>query len=205
MAGRAGKYSILAAAACQVVSSNSVDVEDGSSTVSSRILALVAVTLPRSHDVTATRNTRVKSIPEFISYVVENNGDLSTKVAIRITALDGRVLHRVPILEIRTKPARTDGSANGTTAMSKHSCPPAETNQVMTATATRRDATTSEKKLITVALADMCAVDMRPFYIVKGTGFRNYTQTVLNIGVNSKVGMLVDNILPDPTTESRNV
>ncbi|BBN02288.1 hypothetical protein Mp_2g14090 [Marchantia polymorpha subsp. ruderalis] len=96
-------------------------------------------------------------------------------------------------------------SANGTTAMSKHSCPPAETNQVMTATATRRDATTSEKKLITVALADMCAVDMRPFYIVKGTGFRNYTQTVLNIGVNSKVGMLVDNILPDPTTISRNV
>ncbi|PTQ37542.1 hypothetical protein MARPO_0056s0021, partial [Marchantia polymorpha] len=78
-------------------------------------------------------------------------------------------------------------SANGTTAMSKHSCTPAETNQVMTATATRRDATTSEKILITVALADMCAVDMRPFYIVKGTGFRNYTQTVLNIGVNSKM------------------
>ncbi|BBN12813.1 hypothetical protein Mp_5g23090 [Marchantia polymorpha subsp. ruderalis] len=89
--------------------------------------------------------------------------------------------------------------------MSKHSCPPAEINQVMTATATRRDATTSEKKLITVALADMCAVDMRPFYIVKGTGFRNYTQTVLNIGLNSKVGMLVDNILPDPTTITRNV
>ncbi|BBN07431.1 hypothetical protein Mp_4g03790 [Marchantia polymorpha subsp. ruderalis] len=89
--------------------------------------------------------------------------------------------------------------------MSKHSYPPAETNQVMTATATRRDATTSEKKLISVALADMCAVDMRPFYIVKGTGFRNYTQTVLNIGLNSKVGMLVDNILPDPTTINGNV
>ncbi|BBN19838.1 hypothetical protein Mp_8g14090 [Marchantia polymorpha subsp. ruderalis] len=69
----------------------------------------------------------------------------------------------------------------------------------------RADATTSEKKLITVALADMRAVDMRPFYIVKGTGFKNYTQTVLNIGVNSKVGMLVDNILPDPTTISKNV
>ncbi|OAE25920.1 hypothetical protein AXG93_949s1110 [Marchantia polymorpha subsp. ruderalis] len=82
---------------------------------------------------------------------------------------------------------------------------PMETNQVMTATATRRDATTSEKKLISVALADMCAVDMRPFYIVKGTGFRNYTQTVLNIGLNSKVGMLVDNILPDPTTINGNV
>ncbi|OAE28013.1 hypothetical protein AXG93_2646s1150 [Marchantia polymorpha subsp. ruderalis] len=51
----------------------------------------------------------------------------------------------------------------------------------------------------------MRAVDMRPFYIVKGTGFKNYTQTVLNIGVNSKVGMLVDNILPDPTTISKNV
>lgn len=89
--------------------------------------------------------------------------------------------------------------------MSKHSCTPAKTNQVMTATATRRDATTSKKKLITVALADMCAVDMRPFYIVKCIGFMNYTQTVLNIGVNSKVGMLVDNILPDPTTISRNV
>ncbi|OAE30416.1 hypothetical protein AXG93_3483s1080 [Marchantia polymorpha subsp. ruderalis] len=89
--------------------------------------------------------------------------------------------------------------------MSKQSCPTVETNQVMTATAMRHDATTSEKKLITVALADMCAVDMRPFYIVKGRGFRNYTQTVLNIGVNSKVGMLVKNILPDPTTISRNV
>lgn len=43
---------------------------------------------------------------------------------------------------------------------------------------------------------------MRPFYIVKSSGFKNYVQIVLNIGVSLKVGMRVENNLPDPTTTS---
>lgn len=89
--------------------------------------------------------------------------------------------------------------------MSRHSSPLAESNQGMTTMAMRRDATTIEKKLIIAVLADMCAVDMHSFHIVKGSGFKNYTQTILNIGVNSKIDMSVDNILSNPITISRNV
>ncbi|OAE23367.1 hypothetical protein AXG93_1660s1260 [Marchantia polymorpha subsp. ruderalis] len=78
-------------------------------------------------------------------------------------------------------------------------------NLMVLDTTTRRDAITTQKKLIIVALADLCAVDMRPFHIVKDSGFMNYTETFLNIGVNSKVNMRVDNILPYPTTIKRNV
>lgn len=61
------------------------------------------------------------------------------------------------------------------------------------------------EKLFTEALADMCAVGMCPLPILKGSFFRNYAQTVLNIGVSSKVGMSIDNIPPDPTSIRRNV
>ncbi|KAI9909364.1 hypothetical protein PsorP6_015039 [Peronosclerospora sorghi] len=46
---------------------------------------------------------------------------------------------------------------------------------------------------------------MRPFHIVNGKGFRDYTQTVLNVGVNSKVGLRSEELLPVPLTIGRNV
>lgn len=88
--------------------------------------------------------------------------------------------------------------ANGTTTMSKQFFPPAYTKQVMTATETRRNATATEKKLITSALVHICAIQMRPFHDVNNSGFRNYTQGVLNIGINSKMGKSVENILIQP-------
>lgn len=74
----------------------------------------------------------------------------------------------------------------------------------MKATGTRHDATTTKKELITVALADMWAVDMHPFHTVKSSGFRNYTQTVLNFGVNLKVGMSMDKTLHVQTAIKQN-
>lgn len=86
MAGQTSNNSTLAA--FQVASSFSVGVHYCFPTVSLHILALVVVTLPRSHNVDATQNTRAKSILEAINSVAKNNGNLITKVVIRITALD---------------------------------------------------------------------------------------------------------------------
>ncbi|BBN16767.1 U6 snRNA-associated Sm-like protein LSm8 [Marchantia polymorpha subsp. ruderalis] len=73
------------------MSTQSLDgvVEESSSPIVSPISALVAVILPHSHKVAAARKTRAKSIPESISSIAENNGDLITELAIRVTALDG--------------------------------------------------------------------------------------------------------------------
>lgn len=83
--------------------------------------------------------------------------------------------------------------------MSKHLCRPANTKQVMTATETRSNATKTGKKLIKAALVNISAVEIQLFKIVKGSRFENYWQTVLNIGINLKVGMGADNIFPNPT------
>lgn len=96
-------------------------------------------------------------------------------------------------------------AANGTAALTKHSCPKMTTNQSLTALVTRCDPNPWEKKSITGALADMCAVDMRPFDIVKGKGFREFSQKLLNIGVNSKRGISIDKLFPAPITVSRNI
>lgn len=57
------------------------------------------------------------------------------------------------------------------------------------------------KKIVTRKAVDMCAIDMRPFRIVEGKGFKTFCQTLLNIG-GSKYN--VDDIIPCAKTVSRN-
>jgi hypothetical protein len=54
--------------------------------------ALVAATLPHSHNVVVNRNTRVKSILDTIKSLAENDGDPNTEIAIRDIALDDTFL-----------------------------------------------------------------------------------------------------------------
>lgn len=60
------------------------------------------------------------------------------------------------------------------------------------------------KKLITTKMVEFCAKDMRPFEIVSGQGFKALLQHIWSLGAfygNKNVG----DILPHPTTISRNV
>lgn len=60
------------------------------------------------------------------------------------------------------------------------------------------------KKLLTAKLVEFCAKDMKPFEIVSGEGFRALVQHIWSLGAfygNRDVG----DILPHPTTISRNV
>jgi len=54
----------------------------------SHILAFVAITLPRSHNVAVNRNTRAKSTLDAIKSLAKNDGDPNTEVPICDTALD---------------------------------------------------------------------------------------------------------------------
>lgn len=62
----------------------------------------------------------------------------------------------------------------------------------------------SIKKLTTNKLVEFCAKDIRPFEIVLGEGFKNIAQHLWSMGALCG-DMDVTNVLPHPTTISRNV
>jgi hypothetical protein len=61
------------------------------------------------------------------------------------------------------------------------------------------------KRSITDALAGFCALDMRPFEIVNGSGFEQFCQTILDIGRRSSDRIEACQLIPDSTTVSRRV
>ncbi|CAF0981740.1 unnamed protein product [Rotaria sordida] len=74
---------------------------------------------------------------------------------------------------------------------------------------TEVNVTVDDKRSITVACAKFCSFDMRPFSIVKGQGFTNLCQNLINIGYQygtTKSGPpSASSVLPDPTNVSRTV
>ena len=63
----------------------------------------------------------------------------------------------------------------------------------------------STKDAITCACADLSCIDLRPFDIVAGDGFTRYTQELLNIQHKSSTLLRATDLLPNPTTVSRNI
>lgn len=55
------------------------------------------------------------------------------------------------------------------------------------------------KKIIATRAAEMCAQDMRSFYIVKGKGFQSFFQYLLDM----RPGYAVKDVLPSSQTISR--
>jgi hypothetical protein len=95
MTGRAGNASILATTACQGLSTPNIT---GCSIATSLAIgcptstpshtsALVVTTLPHSHNVVTSRNTRVKSTLDVIKSLAENDGDPNIEVTFHNTAL----------------------------------------------------------------------------------------------------------------------
>jgi hypothetical protein len=96
MVGQVGNVSILVAAAYQGLST--LDIMGCSTATSpatgcptstpSHTSTLITATLPCSHNVVASQNTRAKSTPDAIKSLAKNDGDPNTKVIIRDIALD---------------------------------------------------------------------------------------------------------------------
>ncbi|CAG8839893.1 2295_t:CDS:1, partial [Cetraspora pellucida] len=63
---------------------------------------------------------------------------------------------------------------------------------------------TTIKELTTNKLVNFVCKDLRPFEIIEGEGFRDFSQEMINIG--AKFGQIqVDNLFSHPTTISRNI
>ena len=70
---------------------------------------------------------------------------------------------------------------------------------------TTSNVSSETKRLVTEALAEMCAKDIRPFESVAGSGFKHFCQTLLDIGQKSKDYTDAQSLVTDPTTVSRHL
>ena len=71
--------------------------------------------------------------------------------------------------------------------------------------ATKGVPTTHDKKTMTLAAANLCTIDLRPFESIAGQGLKRLVQTTLNIGVASNKQLMVDDMLCQPITARRNI
>ena len=63
----------------------------------------------------------------------------------------------------------------------------------------------ANQKTVTKASVDMCALDIRPFVAISGVGFKRFLGVAMKLSQNVKGKINVDEMLPHPTTVSRNV
>ena len=95
----------------------------------------------------------------------------------------------------------------GTTSLIRHACDAVDQQQIsreqgiMNVHFRRGKRSRADKQKLTTAIADFCAVDMRPFAVVSGSEFKAMIQTALDIAVpNPSCGrLLVDELLATPT------
>lgn len=109
-------------------------------------------------------------------------------------------------------------SRNGTTTLSKHSAKcgeviclsnlfhPRKGQALMTEFIMKKSKpTTKDREKVTNACVKMCAQDFRPFNSVGCDGFVNLVQQCMDIASKSHGHMLARDLLPSPSTVSRNV
>jgi hypothetical protein len=92
----------------------------------------------------------------------------------------------------------------GTSSLKRHKCPSDEKQPKITSYWTSKNFPTTAKDMVTKKIINLVCKDLRPFEIIVGQGFREFSQEMIDIG--SKYGSLqVDNLFPHPTTISRNI
>ncbi|CAF2440986.1 unnamed protein product [Rotaria sp. Silwood2] len=106
-------------------------------------------------------------------------------------------------------------SETGTKVMKNHNCGKKFTPKISTTPSRQRtissylppaeDNYATIKERIVEACAEFCALDNKPFDIVAGEGFVNLTKQLMNAGALIGTGFSINDILPHPTTVSRNV
>ena len=105
------------------------------------------------------------------------------------------------------KKVYTFKKTTGTSTMGDHKCPKVERSGsgAMNLFATKGVPTAHDKKTMTLAAANFCAIDLRPFESIAGHGLKGLVQTALNIGVASSKRIMVDDLLCNPSTARRNI
>ena len=95
----------------------------------------------------------------------------------------------------------------GTNTMDDHKCPKVESSGsgAMNVFVTKGVPTAQDKKTMTIATANLCAIDLRPFESIVGHGLKGLLQTTLNIGVASSKRLMIDDLLCQPFTARRNI
>lgn len=95
----------------------------------------------------------------------------------------------------------------GTSTMNDHKCLKGERLEsgAMILFATKGVPIIHDKKKMTLAAANFCAIDLRPFESIAGQGLKGLIQTTLDIGVASNKRLMVDDLLCQPITARRNV
>jgi zinc finger BED domain-containing protein 1 (E3 SUMO-protein ligase ZBED1) len=99
-------------------------------------------------------------------------------------------------------------STNGTTTLGNHlrRCLAANPSRriEMEASPSVHSCTMVERTEATMEAVKMCAIDFRPFETVAGKGFKHLVQSCMDVATKYSERVLVDDLLPDPTTVSRN-
>jgi Hermes transposase DNA-binding domain len=104
------------------------------------------------------------------------------------------------------KSVYTFTAATGTSTMSQHKCSSVVPDAgMMREYCTLGKPSARDKNRVTTALADFCAMDLRPFNIVAGQGFKMLLQTILDVGVIQNKRLVIDDLLVGPNTLSVNV
>lgn len=92
----------------------------------------------------------------------------------------------------------------GTSTLKRHKCSSIDKQQKITSYLSGKNTPKVAKDLINQKITNFVCRDLRPFDIIIGQGFREFSQELINIG--SIYGCLkVDDLLPHPTTVSRNI
>jgi hypothetical protein len=97
---------------------------------------------------------------------------------------------------------------SGTSTLAKHKCAnpqSTEPGRPKIHSFMKRSATNEEKKVIALSAVKLCAIDLTPFNIVAGNGFKDFVQCCMDASARSHGRLMVDDLLPNPTTVSRNV
>ena len=92
----------------------------------------------------------------------------------------------------------------GTSSLKRHKCPINENQPKITSYLGKKAIPAVAKEVVTKKIINLVCKDLRPFEIILGHGFREFSQEMINIG--AMYGSLsVDDLFLHPTTISRNV
>lgn len=92
----------------------------------------------------------------------------------------------------------------GTSTLKRHKCPSDERQPKITSYWGKKETPTAAKEVVINKIVNLVCKDLRPFEIIVGQGFREFSQEMINIGATYG-NLSVDNIFPHPTTISRNI
>ncbi|CAG8841620.1 41395_t:CDS:2, partial [Gigaspora margarita] len=98
----------------------------------------------------------------------------------------------------------TYSQKSGTSHLLRHQCISSSNQLKITLFLPKKTILPTAKESTTNKIVNFVCKDLRPFEIIEGEGFRDFSQEMINIG--AKFGQIqIDDLFPHPTTISRNI